>query len=224
MNNHNAPCVLSGHQLHPLTIPGTIPEESSSTTATITPQVVPDLHNTSLTMAPGNQSSFFNQTASLNYQTPDRTNPFRKMIENAYGPSLDYTKSECDSKTSAHGDIMDKGFIDSCGEPRVTFAEVPTRVRYESKPKNRFHGYHSYVDSSHDSSGSSAGVDNTDGNVEYSCADMSEALHSKPPGNFACNLTVDDDDAATTTSGSYVVDPEDLCNEIDDLFFKDMVL
>ena len=189
-------------------------------------QVVPDLHNSSH-LAPGNQSSFFTAPAAActsDYHTPDRTNPFRKMIENAYGP-LNYDEPKSDgSKTLAHGDVMDKGFIDE-REPRVTFAEVPTRVRYDARPSPQiqFHGYHSYMDNSHDSSGSS-GVDNTEGQVEYSCADMSEALHSKTPSKFApAHLTVDDDDA-TTTSGSYVVDPEDLCNEIDDLFFKDMVL
>lgn len=31
----------------------------------------------------------------------------------------------------------------------------------------------------------------------------------------------EDDDGATTTSGSYVVDPKELCEDIDDLFFRD---
>lgn len=31
----------------------------------------------------------------------------------------------------------------------------------------------------------------------------------------------DDDDGATTTSGSYVVDPKELCEDIDDMFFRD---
>lgn len=32
------------------------------------------------------------------------------------------------------------------------------------------------------------------------------------------------DDASTTTSGSYTINPEDLCNEIDELFFKDVIV
>jgi len=32
------------------------------------------------------------------------------------------------------------------------------------------------------------------------------------------------DDASTTTSGSYTINPEDLCNEIDDLFFRDVIV
>lgn len=32
------------------------------------------------------------------------------------------------------------------------------------------------------------------------------------------------DDASTTTSGSYTINPDDLCNEIDELFFKDVIV
>jgi len=32
------------------------------------------------------------------------------------------------------------------------------------------------------------------------------------------------DDASTTTSGSYTINPDDLCNEIDDLFFRDVIV
>lgn len=36
---------------------------------------------------------------------------------------------------------------------------------------------------------------------------------------------MNDDDDTTTTSGSYVISPEDLCDQIDDMFFKrDMVV
>ncbi|KAK3099843.1 hypothetical protein FSP39_010599 [Pinctada imbricata] len=35
----------------------------------------------------------------------------------------------------------------------------------------------------------------------------------------SCNTTVRDDDDVTTTSGSYTINPDDLCNEIDELFF-----
>ena len=36
----------------------------------------------------------------------------------------------------------------------------------------------------------------------------------------SCNTTVRDDDDVTTTSGSYTINPDELCNEIDELFFK----
>ncbi|XP_062613617.1 protocadherin gamma-B1-like [Saccostrea cucullata] len=36
----------------------------------------------------------------------------------------------------------------------------------------------------------------------------------------SCNTTARDDDDATTTSGSYTINPDDLCNDIDNLFFK----
>lgn len=32
------------------------------------------------------------------------------------------------------------------------------------------------------------------------------------------------DDASTTTSGSYTINPDDLCNEINELFFKDVIV
>lgn len=38
-----------------------------------------------------------------------------------------------------------------------------------------------------------------------------------------CPTDVKDDDA-TTTSGSYTINPEELCNEIDELFFKDVIV
>lgn len=36
--------------------------------------------------------------------------------------------------------------------------------------------------------------------------------------------TRDDDDKSTTTSGSYTINPDELCDEIDELFFKDVVV
>ena len=57
--------------------------------------------------------------------------------------------------------------------------------------------------------------------MQYSCADVSEALHTKTPSRF--DMT-DKESDETTTSGSYVVDPQQLCNEIDDLFFRDMLV
>lgn len=36
--------------------------------------------------------------------------------------------------------------------------------------------------------------------------------------------TRDDDDKSTTTSGSYTINPDELCDQIDELFFKDVVV
>lgn len=55
----------------------------------------------------------------------------------------------------------------------------------------------------------------------YSCQDVSAALGTTMP-TLAANETVDEE--GSTTSGSYVVDANDLCNEIDDLFFRSMVV
>ena len=65
----------------------------------------------------------------------------------------------------------------------------------------------------HDDSGTESELS---ADVQYSCVDMSDILRAKPSRLG----TILDDDQATTTSGSYVVDPEDLCDEIDELFFK----
>ncbi|KAK2169176.1 hypothetical protein LSH36_12g29024 [Paralvinella palmiformis] len=75
---------------------------------------------------------------------------------------------------------------------------------------------------------------NTD--MKYSCTDMSDVLHSKTAHDVSEFLdgsettttspTVDDDDddadGSSTTSGSYVVDPKELCEEIDQLFFNNL--
>lgn len=70
------------------------------------------------------------------------------------------------------------------------------------------------------------GLSEEDGSVQYSCADMSEALRAArtPHALHVLDTIQDDVESTTTTSGSYVVDPQDLCNEIDDLFFRDMVV
>ena len=88
---------------------------------------------------------------------------------------------------------------------------------------------HSYITESDDVT--TVASDETEGgSVQFSCADISDALHSvrTKPHQYktvpALESIPDDDAATTTTSGSYVVDPTDLCNEIDDLFFKDMVV
>ena len=69
--------------------------------------------------------------------------------------------------------------------------------------------------------------------LRYSCADMSDVLHSKicradvSDLNNHTDKCVDDADDASSitsiTSGSYVIDPKELCDEIDELFFKNLV-
>ncbi|CAL1545943.1 unnamed protein product [Lymnaea stagnalis] len=50
----------------------------------------------------------------------------------------------------------------------------------------------------------------------YSLHDIDEALED--------TVTVQDDDNTTTTSGSYTINAEDLCQEINQLFFNDIVV
>lgn len=59
--------------------------------------------------------------------------------------------------------------------------------------------------------------------IQYSCADMTDDALGKSTYAYHSPCTVDDE-LNTTTSGSYSVDPQDLCDEIDELFFKDMGL
>ena len=52
----------------------------------------------------------------------------------------------------------------------------------------------------------------------YSATDMDDVLGESTAA------TVDDEDRTTTTSGSYTINADDLCNEIDNLFFNDVVV
>lgn len=77
------------------------------------------------------------------------------------------------------------------------------------------------------SEGDSSSSDDEDGSgpQQYSASDPQPprgAAHLPRPQNPRTLDTISDH--GSTTSGSYVVDPEDLCNEINDLFFKDMVV
>jgi hypothetical protein len=78
--------------------------------------------------------------------------------------------------------------------------------------------------------GSSRAGESTVG-AAYSLADMDSALAT--PTNHGLNrsndlnttgATADDEDRTTTTSGSYTINADDLCNEIDNLFFNDVVV
>ena len=95
---------------------------------------------------------------------------------------------------------------------------MPPSHRYHGS----LHGYHSNGEED-DSEEMESELTDTGPAIQYSCADISEGVHTKSPFSLHTNSMLDDD-AATTTSGSYVVDPQDLCDEIDELFFKDMGL
>lgn len=59
--------------------------------------------------------------------------------------------------------------------------------------------------------------------IQYSCADLSKGLHEicTPMGDPVGSQGTYEDDRATVSSGSYIIDPYDLCDQIDDLFFRD---
>lgn len=55
--------------------------------------------------------------------------------------------------------------------------------------------------------------------LQYSCADMSDILRTKTPRSVRSLGTT-----LETTTGTSVVDPAELCKEIDELFFRDMLV
>lgn len=60
--------------------------------------------------------------------------------------------------------------------------------------------------------------------IQYSCADMSVSpheMHTPSVDPVGSRRTCNEDHNATVTSGSYIIDPYDLCDQIDDLFFRD---
>ncbi len=82
-----------------------------------------------------------------------------------------------------------------------------------------YHGYHS------DAETEETEASDDEYGIQYSCADMTEGTYARTPRRLQMPDTILDNIADdSTTSGSYVVDPTDLCNEIDELFFKDMVV
>ena len=95
-------------------------------------------------------------------------------------------------------------------------------------PKPSFYGNSKKCDKrccSEDSASSSE----DEGNMQYSQSDIDQAFRGPRgsgryprPRNVQVLDTISDN--GSTTSGSYVVDPQDLCDEINELFFKDMVV
>ena len=150
-------------------------------------------------------------------------------------------------------DRLDQGFVNESGDVTVieqtpsVHSRPPLPARQKPPVYNNWKsghymsgrpGHHtpglgqhdSYLTESNVAEHDTASVitdDTESGAVQFSCADISEALHTKTPQHFQrfqILESIPDDETATTTSGSYVVDPQDLCNEIDELFFKDMVV
>ena len=75
----------------------------------------------------------------------------------------------------------------------------------------------------------SASSSEDEGNMQYSQADIDQAFKGprgsgRYPSPRKVQVLDTISDTASTTSGSYVIDPQDLCNEINELFFKDMVV
>ena len=61
----------------------------------------------------------------------------------------------------------------------------------------------------------------------YSLADVSEGIEPTKANSFASSSYRDSnhgDDDGSTTSGSYVVDAKELVQDIDDIFFKDLIV
>ena len=113
--------------------------------------------------------------------------------------------------TTADHRRFNDGFVHA--SPAKVIPVTPIGKSVPTPRHKDFHQHHNpHVRQSDDS-----GTESELSEVQYSCVDMSDILQGKSP---RLGVIVDDDDQATTTSGSYVVDPEDLCDEIDDLFFR----
>ena len=119
--------------------------------------------------------------------------------------------------------------VTQCGE---TTDSVLTDWRKPGHETEYFYGsYLDYLKKKHSSQNNIASPsvpgyvpchdgDSTDAGLGYSLADMTDC--SKP--RIVENTVIAEEDAASvssTTSGTYVVDPQALCKEIDALFFKD---
>lgn len=64
-------------------------------------------------------------------------------------------------------------------------------------------------------------TDYTENGIDYSCQDMTDPAKLDRGVDEQSLPGGDDEDGASSTSGSYIVDPQALCNEIDQLFFTD---
>lgn len=72
-----------------------------------------------------------------------------------------------------------------------------------------------------------SGVPTSCSGVPTSCSGVAASAHLDPRMPLISETSErstgrQDDDVTTTTSGSYVIDADDLCDEIDELFFRDV--
>ena len=179
---------------------------------------VEDSFNSSAQVVPNPPGHSF---SGSNYSYSSQPIQMRTFAPNNYGmstsPSNDFLK-----KSQCHDDqkhVEEQREMPVKERPRVmnpvdSFPKLVTPqsqiganyIRKYYNGHNR-HGYNSDSETDDEAGG------------QYSCADMSEAIHPRHVLE-----TIPDDAESTTTSGSYVVDPNDLCEEIDELFFRDLVV
>lgn len=100
-----------------------------------------------------------------------------------------------------------------------SYQMTPRRAGSSSSPSSR-----SYKPSGDGGRGSPVYVNQTAGQSSlgqaYSMMDMDSVLQDRE----STAATIDDEDRTTTTSGSYTINADDLCHEIDNLFFNDVVV
>jgi hypothetical protein len=63
--------------------------------------------------------------------------------------------------------------------------------------------------------------DQLDFNLQRANRNMNLTRSYEDTLSDSCVSPRDEDDHATTTSGSYTVNPDELCSEIDELFFRE---
>ena len=111
-------------------------------------------------------------------------------------------------------------------ESQLVFPIVNTFLNKYGNNSHRTYG------NSVNMSDSSRVFQNTNGSQQstmgeaYSLGDVCDVLGdgSRAGGSDVTGNGNYDDDNTTTTSGSYTINAEDLCQEIDQLFFKDIVV
>lgn len=219
----------------------TVPEDSFASN-----QVVPSGYDNSVSFASSHN------TTMGSYRPPDRMRTFQplppKRPYNHYKPletrgsissdnqsPLPYEKNPV-IDTSALNAVILPGALEVhenrvCSKnipPKPTKRLSPIRSKEQNVPSfsviknNGYHGhkrgglYHGNSDGEISDNESEC----TDTAIKYSCVDMSTVMSTQ----LATPKEIDDDGGSTTTSGSYVVDPSELCEQIDDIFFSDMGL
>lgn len=190
-------------------------------------QVVPNLPNQSF----GSNLSTFSQAPSTIKSQPGGHGSlhYRKCQEQQLNDSLfshNNSQSADNTLVELHpspvkGLRLDLGFVQTPGSPSQLNQSNPSKTSPPQHCYDNRDNHHSNKDQVVNRTMESE-LDGT-GAIQYSCADMSDILKTRMDSRLD-NTDKDDISMCTTTSGSYVVDPQDLCDEIDELFFKDMVV